>query len=92
MFLDEYVMYYLEKRVDEQRRAIELLVHWPPEMTLSNLNDHDEVVSGEGRQVTQLDPQHRHQQQHMSYEKVMAGFASMDELFRKSGLLAYTQQ
>ncbi|PJF18260.1 DNA-binding RFX-type winged-helix domain-containing protein [Paramicrosporidium saccamoebae] len=28
---------------------------------------------------------------HTSYETAMAGFASMDELFRKSGLLAYSQ-
>lgn len=88
MFLDEYVMYYLEKRVDEQRRAIGLLAHWPPQMTLAGPNDHDVAGGAEGR-LAQLDLQ---QHQHMSYEKVMAGFASMDELFRKSGLLAYTQQ
>lgn len=28
---------------------------------------------------------------HSGFETAMAGFASMDELFRKSGLLAYSQ-
>lgn len=65
---DEYIMYSLEKRLDEHRRTIGLLSYWPAQ--------HDQS----GQVTTQS-----------GYETAMAGFASMDELFRKSGLLAFTQ-
>lgn len=92
MFLDEHVMYYLEKRVDEQRRAIGLLAYWPPQMMLThNNNNHSHNTCSEESEQPPAGLNSQCQQ-HMSYEKVMAGFASMDELFRKSGLLAYAQQ
>lgn len=59
MLFDEYIMFYLERKMDENRRAIGLMSYWPA------------------------------QQDQTLYESAMAGFASMDELFRKSGLLAY---
>jgi hypothetical protein len=61
-------MYILEKKLDENRRAIGLLSYWPAQQD----------------QAGQLTA-------HTGYETAMAGFASMDELFRKSGLLAYSQ-
>lgn len=62
LLFDEYIMYYLERKLDEQRRAVGLMAFWPA------------------------------QQDQVNFETTMAGFASMDELFRKSGLLSYAQQ
>lgn len=64
---DEYVMHYLEKKLDEHRRALGLLSYWPAQQESAG------PVMQPG------------------YENAMAGFASMDDLFRKSGLLAYSQ-
>lgn len=61
LLFDEYIMYFLEKKMDEKRRALGLLSFWPAQQ--------DQAV----------------------YETALAGFASMDDLFRKSGLLAYSQ-
>ena len=68
MFLDEYVAFYLERRLDEHRRALGLQSFWP--QSCSNNEQESSSVTA-------------------TYEKAIAAFASMDELFRKSAILTF---
>ncbi len=113
LFLEEYVMFYFEKKLDEHRRATGLISYWPPLRAPQRGRDGEEVLlddddDGEDSLGQTMAPSQeegnagrgggRHlaectalMSRSIEFEMALAGFTSMDELFRRSGLLAYSQ-
>lgn len=75
-------MFYLERKLDESRRALGLASYWPSHTDSTTTTPLNQPSHKEGPIIGDSE---------FSFEKVMAGFTSMEELFRRSGLLAFCQ-